>query len=654
MSGFMYRRAIRGRNVAAALLAAALCMAGWTLAGAGRQAYYYSQAAAHQAAGELLAAEDDYRKALAASSFDYRRNEISRALETLLPVTEVLRLVATLQEEIRSAAAAGDADQLGAADSAYVRAKQAALAGDEAAKQRFIQAAQEADMEGSLERGFAAIRQAAEKQLAAGPVKGAKAAERADGDPAGDAARSLILIPPSYFGGEAAKRQKVNGLLQSYDIARLDVLAQTTPYADVWRLGEALRLRYEGWGWEAAWVVPKLEKLALGSLGIVEKEDLAKFLAAAKLVQTYTAWAGPGSKIAASIETSFAAQLKKAEALATAGKYDQAVALYQTLAAYRDTSNEMEAAQTRSLAADPARLLAKAGADGKLALVAGFKTAAGEAAAAAWSAERGQLTAALLTASGVVQRADSAKLALTPKAIKADRAYGGGEREALVVEAPGKQRKTRYIVFEWTDARLLPVLDVEADSLSPSSAKGELVAERPLLEAGGTGGNGDAPAKAYYRYQKERYALTRTEPSADSPGGGQAPGGNGGDRGAGGGGGSGPAAGTNAGAATGGSDAVRAVQPQELAKVASGAVVRLETTIVQGGINQALAQTGDVTVVLTGSLRFQPGAVLVTGVYRGSEPRRTAGEGAAAGEAYRIEVTELLRKTTPPRSSAER
>ncbi|MEK8129928.1 hypothetical protein WMW72_18660 [Paenibacillus filicis] len=501
MSGFTYQRAYRFKKAALVLLGITLLAAGWKSYLALQTVQAYKQARALQAAGQLPEAEALYAKAAAMPGFDYHKAEIHTALAQLQPIVHMMKTVTALSDSVTAAASAGDAAALAKAYAGLEAAREAITASGAEHAQRFASAVQEAGLEEKLTTGFSNIRKAAEKRLTT-----AKATEDT-----GSAAADLIAIPSAYYGGDAAKRKAVNGLLQNRDTARLDSLAKTKPYVEVWKLGEELRTSYERLGWEAAWVAPKLEKLALGSLSILEKQDLPKFLEAARQVKAYTVWAGPGSKIDTYIESVVTGRLQRAAQLSASGKHEDAVALYRTIGAYRDTSKELQAAEQRQLAGDPQKLLTAAGATGKLQAVTGLAPAGGLPQAAALDSTGGKLLLAQLSEGGSPSLHEAT---LNPPVKKGAVRYSdlsapdGGK--LLLVEGASARRIARYVLLHVEeDGTLRPVLDVEADALS-SSGKGELTATRPWLTENRSDENAQ-PGRGHYKYSREQYELVRTE-----------------------------------------------------------------------------------------------------------------------------------------------
>ncbi|MFN0225918.1 hypothetical protein ACKTOS_30020, partial [Paenibacillus sp. KR2-11] len=359
MIHFTYRRAGRFRNVAILLLIVAVLAAAAKIYYVREYLALLSQAGSARAAGDLLAAEELYSRALAVpGGFAEQRGEIDAALLALQPVTQAKRVTAELAAEVEAASAAGDVPALLQAHDRFRGAQAAAAKAGEDAKRRFAEAAQAAGVEAKLAEAYAAARKRAAQQL--------EAAVAAKGEPGEDggkaaavAAADLLRLPAAVYGGEAAKRKEANALLQRYDNARLDAAAKTQKLEAVLQLGESIRSWYAAVPWEAPWLTPKLDKYALAELTALEKKDLPAFLAAGKAVQAHAALLGTGGgKAGAFAEAAVKRQLARADQLAGARKYDEALELYRTLGSYRDTAKEIAALELRRLEGDPAALLA--------------------------------------------------------------------------------------------------------------------------------------------------------------------------------------------------------------------------------------------------------------------------------------------------------
>ncbi|WP_426451377.1 hypothetical protein ACP26L_04505 [Paenibacillus sp. S-38] len=622
-----------------------------------------TQARTAQSAGDLLTAEELYNRALAVpGAFGEHRGEIDAALLALQPVTQAKRVTAELAAEVEAASAAGDVPALLQAHERYRGAQSAAAKAGEDAKQRFAEASQAAGVEAKLAEAYAAARKRAAQQL--------EAAVAAKGEPGADgvkaaaiAAADLLRLPAAVYGSEAAKRKEANALLQRYDNARIDAAAKTQELGAVLQLGESMRSWYAAVPWEAPWLATKLDKYALTELTALEKKDLPTFLAAGKAVQAHAALLGSGGgKAGAYAEAAVKRQLARAEQLAAARKYDEALELYRALGSYRDTAKEIAALELRRLEGDPAALLAKAGVSEKPTLTASGKAADGSAmAAGALAGERPRLVLARLAGGQGGGDAETAGAAGAEAAVRLSEGelpqglklrslgfageYSPQGRPLLAAEAVSAERGGHYLLYELQEegAELELVLDVEADKLT-ATAKGKLTAVRPLLASGvqeerrnrsdrETRRNTDTDsqpqgevAKGYYEYKNGRYELVHTELAQTTVDQGErmneeVQAGRDPERSAG-----NPAA-----------EKPLTIQVDQLTDH-QGELVRFQVTLPADGEGSAVVRAGNRTLLLKGLSTYEGGSSLITGTYTGEEEVQVNG---GRVKAYAVKVTEV-------------
>ncbi|MGY4758829.1 hypothetical protein ACVNS2_04235 [Paenibacillus caseinilyticus] len=624
-----------------------------------------TQARTAQTAGDLLAAEELYNRALAVPwAFGEHRGEIDAALLALQPVTQAKRVTAEIAAEVEAASAAGDVPALLQAHERYRAAQAAAAKAGEDAKQRFAEAAQAAGVEAKLTEAYAAARKRAAQQLeAAIAAKGEPGAD--GGKAAAVAAADLLRLPAAVYGSEAAKRKEANALLQRYDNARIDAAAKTQELEAVLQLGESIRSWYAAVPWEAPWLASKLDKYAVAELTALEKKDLPAFLAAGKAVQAHAALLGSGGgKAGAYAEAAVKRQFARAEQLAGARKYDEALELYRTLGSYRDTAKEIAALELRRLEGDPAALLAKAGVSEKPALTASGKAADGSAmAAGAIAGERPRLVLARLAVAGGAAggTADADRPAggaggevrlsegQLPPGLKLRSLRFAGEfspqgRPLLAAEAESAERATHYLLYELPeeDAGLELVLDVEADKLT-AFGKGKLTAVRPLLDSSvqeeRANGSDRSPrrnanedtvpqgevAKGDFEYKNGSYELVRTELAQSAV-----------DQ----------ETGMNENGQTGLDSVSSAVEPSAEEPLTiqvdqltehPGQLVRFQVTLPADGEGSAVVRAGNRTLLLKGLSSYKAGSILITGTYTGEEEVRVNG---GRVKAYAVKVSD--------------
>ncbi|MCP3774333.1 hypothetical protein NLX71_13605 [Paenibacillus sp. MZ04-78.2] len=615
MSISTYKRSVRYRNAAIAVLVLLLLAAGFKVYAWWKKAELYQQAAAQLAAGNAVEAEELLLKAQKISFVDYKEAEMEQALSALQPVTQAKRLFSSLTDQIASAVAVNDAGSLVKAYESYQSAKSQVAKLDEGSQKRFAETAASYNIDARFAEAFGSVKTALLQN-----VEGAVAKKKFDTD---TAVGFLLQIPAVYYKDEAAKRKALNPLLQKYDQGRLDAIVKSKSLEEMLKEGEGLQKFYKNRGWEAPWVAARLEKAAQDTLAKLEKNDLGGFLAAAKIVQSNKELFGNASKLNGYIQTVVNGRLARAEQLIAAKKYAEADELYKTLGAFRDTSKELQALDQRRLESDPAVLLQKAGIEGALTAATSLKGSNGAQTAAAAVTDKKKLVLVRLFPDQRIEVAEGAVPGdLTAvKAIRPADELSPEGQPVLLLEAASKKRKARYVAFEAHGAELKPILDLEADKLE-TVRKGVVSADNPVPERtekndadknsmentqdkNGTEVSGlEAGARAVYEYRSGRYVFVKSDKDfADNAG------------------------------RDGNSDVkqdadkketkdaakeVKSIVANELPKH-KNAKVEFQCDIQSVANNRAIVKFDDLYIVLSGKFKFSTGPAVVTGIYTSTE-----------------------------------
>ncbi|MFB6364947.1 hypothetical protein ACFCP7_12885 [Paenibacillus elgii] len=644
MSISTYKRSVRYRNAAIAVLALLLLAACFKVYAWWKKAELYQQAAAQLAAGNAVEAELLFLKAQNINFVDYKEAETAQALSALQPVTQAKRLFSSLTEQIASAVAVNDAGSLVNAYTTYQAAKSQVTKLDEGSQKRFAETAASYIIDARFAEAFGSVKTALIQN-----VEGAIAKKKFDTD---TAVGFLLQIPAAYYKDEAAKRKALNPLLQKYDQGRLDVIFKSKSLDEMLKEGEGLQKFYKDRGWEAPWVAARLEKAAQDTLAKLEKSDLGGFLAAAKTVQSNKERFGNGSKLNGYIQTVINGRLARAEQLIAAKKYAEADELYKTLGTFRDTSKELQALDQRRLENDPAVLFQKAGIEGAFTAATSLKGANGVQTAAAAVTDKKKLMLVRLFPDQrleVVEGAVPSDLAAVKSLRPADELSLDGQ-PVLLLEAASKKRKARYVAFEAHGSELKPILDLEADKLE-TVRKGVVSADNPVPERpekngadknstdknsadkNGTEVSGpQAEAKAIYEYRSGRYVFVKSDMDfADNAGR---------DR-------NGDMKqdadkketkdGTVKDAKEGAKE-VKSIVANELPKHKNAKVV-FQCDIQSVADHRAIVKFDDLYIVLTGKFKFSTGPAVVTGTYTSTEDLK---QGNKTVKAYVVQVSSLV------------
>ncbi|WP_068776294.1 hypothetical protein [Paenibacillus sp. FJAT-26967] len=623
MLGSTYRRAIRYRNAAAFVLAAMIFLAGYKSYAVWQKVSFYGKAAAEQAAGRDIEAEDWYSRAQGISSFDYKETEIDAALAALRPVTELKRLMNSLSSDLsQTAGGSQDFGRLIQAYATYQAKKSEISTQDENAKQKFAELSAAYKLDEQFTAALAQARQVLVKNL-----QEAMSAQSFDND---EAITYLLQLPASAYKDEKTKKKELNALFQKYDTARLEYWFKEKPFNEVIQEGVRLRQFYTERSLEAAWVLPKLEVYIQSALTkLLNAGDIETFITYAKLYQGTKEIAGASSKVNTFIQTSIRKQTARAEQLASSGKFQEAADLYKKLGEYRDTSKEIRELELKWMTSSPELILNKAVENAKFTHTAGGKGLWGAEYAAVGLTESGKLVFVRLMSDQSLARTEAdIGEGLSVTNIRIADELGMNKLPVVQVESESSTRKARYTVYEQTKGSQLHILlDMEAD--------GYTVASPGVLRVSNPSGEG-AGREVLYLYSKGKYSLDagsltdHTEEPQEPADGSSEPGGSqDGSQGS-----------SDSGEEVPAPDSAGAYQEidaAELSRQQPGTAVRLSVQISQVRSGTALAEYEGYFIQLTGKYTWKPGkTILVTGKYKG---KSEISQGDKRYPAYTVEVS---------------
>ncbi|MBE1446517.1 hypothetical protein [Paenibacillus sp. OAS669] len=594
MSNSMYHRSSRYLYASSLLLALMVCLAGFKSYASWVKVDLYAQAEKEQAAGHDLEAEALYQKARSNTMINYKNREIDAALEALRPATELKRGLMSIVSDIQSAVPLNDVPTLVKAYDSYQSIKADYSSRDETAQQRFADAEAAYQVEKQLTEAFAGVKEGLLKSLQTAVSKKAFDNE--------NTIAYLAQIPAAYFKDEKTKKQELASRLKAYDQARMESVFQKKSFGEA--VDEAVRIRkfYTSNSIQAEWLGPLIETNIQNSLAaMLKKTDLKAFIDNSQKVLSVKELADSRTKLSTYVQNAMKGQFNRAEQLVSAKKFAEAIELYTVLNSYKDTSKEIRDAELRWLQADPSQLLRKAlDANVKLTNIASAKGLWGsQLAAAAVADNQSVVLVRLMPDQSINQAAASIDGKQNIKSITLTDQFTMRGLPVLLIEAESKQRKARYIVYEAQSADLRKLLDIEADGL---------VQERPGILAAEHAAGEPAGQKTYYEYKDGQYTVSKMKTEAAD------------------------------------------IALSELPKQKIGSLVRFPCTIVSVDGDTAVVQLNNDYVLLTGSMKFKPGPVTVTGTY--VDKSRVSVGSSQTATAYKITVTALT-SSEPAKTEAD-
>lgn len=554
-----YRNALRLRAAVFAIMLALIGLAAYKLYNGNMKVRDYERALVLYAEQDWVQAELYAAKVVQNRWISYMDDDISQKAEELKPVTAVREQLSQLSGRIQSADRNGDLQALIGVYSEYGERRKEALAEGGFVAQSFAEFAAADGIEAELTSAMARAAEKAENEIRTG------IANKTYPD---EPAIALMLLPADYYGGDRPKNDKIRTLLTPYDSARIDTWNAQKGLADIFNEGGRLKKLYEQYGRKADWLLPKVEQVVHGRLSAqLATKDWAAFFQTAKQFEAAKDWAVSSSKALKLIQDSYKGQLAAADQLVAAGKFADAMALYEKLGAYRDTSAKVKDAELAWAMADPKHLLQKAMPDAAFSNVVTGQSQFGALVYAAGITADNKLVLARMKGDKTLDTLEaSLDKNAKVKELRAAESPAQQGTQALLLQVASAERASRYIAYDYASSGLRKLFDFEADGYK---------AERPgVLIVDNDTGKG-AGRLSLYEYRSGQFAFSQIKPDYTE------------------------------------------INLAELSSY-KNVKVRFRCTISSVDNDKAFVVQGGQTIVLTG-MKLKPGQATITGIWTGSE-----------------------------------
>ncbi|KAI7259390.1 hypothetical protein KC345_g10326 [Hortaea werneckii] len=352
------------------------------------------------AAGDLIAAENQYRLAAANTAIMYKEDLIAARLQELAPITAIRSslsgLVLTLEDQLTVKDFAGYMESY--ASLLSLKSKYMTQGGPYEVYYRQLSADS-----GISEKMTAGFRQFREQFLAelAESQNGSGSTGSGDAD---SFKWSLLQIPDAYYGGTAAKEELLAAKFQAHDTARLKALAAAGSFQPMLDSALSMEEAYKSHSYTAAWVEDQVQESATLILNKdLDGDRAAAFAGHAVAYRSYAASAGlQSSKVLKLIDNSTTRLLRDAARLVRGGQFAEAIQLYGELNPLQDTSEAVAAATLAWNTAEPVRLLPGGDVQGSYSLTASVTGHYGAKVAVAGVDSTGRLVYAEMSDDGII------------------------------------------------------------------------------------------------------------------------------------------------------------------------------------------------------------------------------------------------------------
>jgi hypothetical protein len=396
------KRALTLRNIMIILCIFMLLLLGQKALGIEDKIQTVREAERLYAAGELIAAENQYRLAAANTAILYKEDQIAARLKELAPITAIrsglLGLVLTLEDQLTVKDFSGYMESY--ASLLSLKSKYMTQGGPYEAYYRQLSADS-----GISEKMTAGFRQFKEQFLAELAESQKTGADTGTGGDSTDSFKwSLLQIPADYYGGAAAKEELLAAAFKAHDTTRLKALAAAGSFAPMLDRALSMQEAYKTHSYTAAWVEEQIQE----SVMLILNKDLdgdrtAAFAGHAVAYRQYAASAGiEASKVLKLIDSTTARLLQDAARQVRSGQYAEAIQLYGDLTALQDTSEAVAAATLAWNIAEPVRLLPGGDVQGSYSLTAWVTGRYGAKVAVAGVDSSGRLVYAEMSDDGII------------------------------------------------------------------------------------------------------------------------------------------------------------------------------------------------------------------------------------------------------------
>ncbi|WP_150265243.1 hypothetical protein [Paenibacillus tepidiphilus] len=415
------------------------------------------------AAGDLIAAEDLYRRAAENPAIRYHEEEISSRLQELDPITAIRNGLATLSLTVSDQLIAGNFAGFMESYASLVNLKAKYMVTGGPYEAYYRQLSAETGISGQITAGFKQFR----LQFGAGLETGKTAAAGENGD---DSYKwNLLQIPADYYGGEDAKADGLAKQFAAYDKARLRAFAGAGSFGPMLDSALSMQQAYSDHSYTAPWLQEQAEASAQLMLEKdLEGEQAAAFAGHAAAYRTYASKAGfSTSEVLKLIDSRTTQLVKSAGRLVRSGDYAAAIQLYRDLSALTDTAEQVKAAQLAWNLAEPVRLLPGGEQEGMYTHVAAAAGLNGLQMAVAGVDSAGKLYYAELNPDGVVStRSGEVVLELGPlEELAFDRELSDASGLPVVVaESGGEEGRTSFAGYTVSGTGIFPLLSFSGDS----------------------------------------------------------------------------------------------------------------------------------------------------------------------------------------------
>ncbi|GIO67327.1 hypothetical protein [Paenibacillus cookii] len=462
-----------------------------------RKMAWVDEAERYYRENNLIQAEEWYRKAANNRSFHYKEALIAKRLNELAPVTEMKATLARLDGRVERTGSSQDFAGFLQVYGEFQDARNKFMSADKRFAAVYPKISAGYGISDDITRYFKEFKGLFYGQLEQQLNQGLT-------DEAG-AKWNLQAIPEAFYGGADEKTKQLGAKFKDFDEKLMSRLAGGGKFAQLLDYSQTLMDEYEGRKIQAPWVKSKTEELSRMILKKdVDGDQPANYALHAKTYESYVQSAGIKSSLLKEIDRQIRKWLTSAQRKIKNNDYEGAIALYEALSAYRDTSDEVKKARLAWTAHDPLRLLQLVGQTANFSHVGGGGSRFGGSAYAIGSDDGNAIYFAVMNADETVQAASTPEFPgdVAIRNVSVEESLSTKTAPVLLVEGESASRKALYAAYEVHGSQMTPLFFFEADGYAVQPDRSLLVTNPAGF---GEDGSASASQEAVYTRQGDSY-----------------------------------------------------------------------------------------------------------------------------------------------------
>ncbi|GIP28419.1 hypothetical protein J23TS9_35490 [Paenibacillus sp. J23TS9] len=314
---------------------------------------------------------------------------------------------------------------------------------------------------------------------------------------------NLQAIPDVFYGGANEKTKQLTAKFKDFDEKLMSKLAGEGKFPELLDVSQSMMSQYQGRKLTAPWVKTKAEELAR----IILKKDVegnqpANYALHAKAYEAYAKSAGIKSSLLSEIDRQIRKWITAAQRKVKNNDFEGAIAIYEALSSYQDTTNEIKKAKLAWTVHDPLRLLQQTDQTKNYSHVSGGGNRFGGSAYAIGSDDSNTVYFAKMNDDESVQILSTHDFPsnINIRQISVEKSLSTKAAPVILVEGDSNSRNALYAAYEVHDGGMTQLFLFDADSY-------EVQADRSLLVAhpNGVEGDGGTSQNAIYMRQGDSY-----------------------------------------------------------------------------------------------------------------------------------------------------